>query len=366
MTGTGTETETGTAPPMAFRRILVVAANDPGDVALFARAAHLARSWDAEVALLHVIEPPSEIDRIARAVGLDVPAIEDRLTGEARAALTDRLAETALRPSGAPAVRVGKTFLEVIRAVQDGGADIVLKTAETLDGGRSGLFASTDQHLLRKCPCPVWLAPRDGAPQVRTVLAAVDVDMGQASDRETLAGLNRRLVETIARVAAGDREAGGRLDIHLLHAWDAPGEGLVRLWSDSGDPDRAAMEYAVSIETTHWRALAGLAEELTGLVTGPGGRDGPKGRETAVKVHPTLRRGRPREVIPAAVAALDADLLVMGTVARTGVPGLIIGNTAEDILNSVSCAVLTVKPPGYVSPLLGAAIAKDRRPEDHK
>jgi len=42
----------------------------------------------------------------------------------------------------------------------------------------------------------------------------------------------------------------------------------------------------------------------------------------------------------------------MGTVARTGLPGLLIGNTAEKILNRVTASVLAVKPEGFVSPLV--------------
>ena len=41
----------------------------------------------------------------------------------------------------------------------------------------------------------------------------------------------------------------------------------------------------------------------------------------------------------------------MGTVSRTGIAGLIIGNTAETILRSVRCSVLAVKPEGFVSPV---------------
>jgi len=47
----------------------------------------------------------------------------------------------------------------------------------------------------------------------------------------------------------------------------------------------------------------------------------------------------------------NIDLLVMGTVCRTGVAGLIIGNTAEKVLNKVDCSVLTVKPEGFVTPV---------------
>jgi nucleotide-binding universal stress UspA family protein len=41
----------------------------------------------------------------------------------------------------------------------------------------------------------------------------------------------------------------------------------------------------------------------------------------------------------------------MGTVARTGIPGLIIGNTAEAILDQITCSVLAAKPPGFVTPV---------------
>jgi nucleotide-binding universal stress UspA family protein len=45
------------------------------------------------------------------------------------------------------------------------------------------------------------------------------------------------------------------------------------------------------------------------------------------------------------------DVIVMGTVCRTGVAGFFIGNTAEKILNQVECSVLTVKPEGFESPI---------------
>lgn len=64
-----------------------------------------------------------------------------------------------------------------------------------------------------------------------------------------------------------------------------------------------------------------------------------------------LVRGNARDDIPALAARLGVNLLVMGTVARNGIEGLIIGNTAEVILNGIYCSVLAVKPDGFVSPL---------------
>ena len=45
------------------------------------------------------------------------------------------------------------------------------------------------------------------------------------------------------------------------------------------------------------------------------------------------------------------DTVVMGTMGRTGIAGLLVGNTAESILKRVACSVLTVKPEGFVPPV---------------
>ena len=45
------------------------------------------------------------------------------------------------------------------------------------------------------------------------------------------------------------------------------------------------------------------------------------------------------------------DLIVMGTIVRTGVAGALMGNTAEHVLDQVECSVLTIKPDGFISPV---------------
>jgi nucleotide-binding universal stress UspA family protein len=61
--------------------------------------------------------------------------------------------------------------------------------------------------------------------------------------------------------------------------------------------------------------------------------------------------GAPSVVLPRLVNQFDIGLIVMGTVGRTGLRGLIMGNTAETILRSVRCSVLAVKPEGFVTPV---------------
>lgn len=64
-----------------------------------------------------------------------------------------------------------------------------------------------------------------------------------------------------------------------------------------------------------------------------------------------LVKGDARKEIPLLAKKIEADLVVMGTVARTGVPGFIMGNTAETILNQIDCSVLAIKPPGFETPV---------------
>jgi nucleotide-binding universal stress UspA family protein len=57
-----------------------------------------------------------------------------------------------------------------------------------------------------------------------------------------------------------------------------------------------------------------------------------------------LRTGKPADVLIACAAELKASLLVMGAVSRSGLSHFHIGNTAEAVIDGVTCDVLVVKP----------------------
>src|SRR5262249_5741204 len=65
-----------------------------------------------------------------------------------------------------------RRHIEMVREVLRGGHDLMIKEAEP---NENVLFGSTDMHLLRTCPCPVWLVkPDQGDPPFSKILAAVD------------------------------------------------------------------------------------------------------------------------------------------------------------------------------------------------
>ena len=71
----------------------------------------------------------------------------------------------------------------------------------------------------------------------------------------------------------------------------------------------------------------------------------------AVKPKTHVSKGMAGKIIPTFARKLKIDLIVMGTVARTGIPGVFIGNTAESVLSQIDCSVLAVKPPEFVTPV---------------
>ncbi|MGD8558538.1 MAG: universal stress protein [Gammaproteobacteria bacterium] len=232
----------------------------------------------------------------------------------------------------------GSIFLEIIREVLRNGRDLVVKTPEDPDW-LSQLFGSDDMHLLRKCPCPVWLVKAEAPKKFRRILAAVDVD--EFYPPEQLASedaLNHQVLEVAGSLAVSEFS-----ELHVVHAWSAPGESAMR-GGFLSKPEEQIKVYVEQVRQQREKALNALLQDA-GKKLGADAMD-------YLKPQTHLVKGWAREEIPELARQLDVDLVVMGTVARTGVPGFIIGNTAENILNQIQCSVLAIKPPGFVTPVV--------------
>ncbi len=76
---------------------------------------------------------------------------------------------------------------------------------------------------------------------------------------------------------------------------------------------------------------------------------------TDPQVH--LLRGAATQLIPQFCEHHQMDLLVCGTVARSGISGLMIGNTANRMLNKVQCSILALARRGFERTDVGAGRA---------
>lgn len=315
-----------------FKNILCVVGDGETSQPTLERAVSLAENNQAELTVADVIP------RVTAGVGLpDGGPISADLQA---AMMTDKL--QTLQSLTLPyrtrhhirhEVLRGTGFLEIIRAVLRNRHDLLIKRAEN-PNFIERLFGNDDMHLLRKCPCPVWLTKPGEKANYGCILAAVDFDF-ETSDTEHR-NLNRQILELSASLALSDFAA-----LHLMHVWDVPGETMVQTWSDS--PETASMNYVEGERSRHQRGLNELREQLRELL----------GTEAYDYLSPQLHllRGAASTVVPDIAKQLQAELVVMGTVARTGIAGLFIGNTAEAILDQLTCSVLAIKPSGFVSPV---------------
>jgi nucleotide-binding universal stress UspA family protein len=62
-----------------------------------------------------------------------------------------------------------------------------------------------------------------------------------------------------------------------------------------------------------------------------------------IDVRTTVRHGVPQEEIVAAAEEHDVDLVVVGTVGRSGLDQLIVGSVAEEVVRNASAPVVTVR-----------------------
>jgi nucleotide-binding universal stress UspA family protein len=155
------------------------------------------------------------------------------------------------------------------------------------------------------------------------IVAAVNASTEEASERAP----NVKIIELALFVA--ELEGGVPM---LLQAWAPFAERMVR----SHSSDDAFAAYMEDVRQRTAGDLRQLAQSFGGRLSG---------------VQTVHRRGEAEAVIPEFVVAQGIDLVVMGTVARGGIAGVLIGNTAERALRKLPCSVLAVKPDGFVCPV---------------
>jgi len=231
----------------------------------------------------------------------------------------------------------GTPFLEIIREVLRNEYDLVIKTPETQDW-LDQLFGSDDMHLLRKCPCPVWLT-KSGSPKTyRRILAAVDInETYPEEEQQERDAMNHQILEIASSLSLSNFT-----ELHIVHVWEAISESTLRS-PFVNTPENEIAAYMTKVKQLHANSLDALINDVTSNM-GADALD-------YLKPEKHLIKGWARKEIPMFAKSIDADLIVMGTVGRTGIPGFIMGNTAETILNHIDCSVLAIKPPGFESPV---------------
>lgn len=302
-----------------FRNILVVVDSDTGTHEAPGRAARIAARNNAELSALCVVKD-------APALLKELFAKENPGWMEHETALLERAfgnAMAAAMPgisSVSTALREGDIVIEAIREVLRHSYDLVVK--DRPPATESPKLSGTDMRLLRKCPCPVWLVGPPPARGLGRVLAAIDI----GPSPEAIA-LCSKIVKT-ASALLGTEEG----ELHVAHMWNDMGLAYWKRKMSLEECER----YSAMLKEKH----AALLESFVGSLD----IEIPRSRVHLIETEPIAG-------IPALAAQLQVSTIVMGTVARGGLAGLLMGNTAEQVLQRIECSVLAVKPDGFESPV---------------
>ncbi len=248
------------------------------------------------------------------------------LSGEEResmrqAVITDReiwiqeLLQQARNKGIACSVKVvwhNRPFEAIVQTVTEHGYDLVIKGTHDHDVLKSMIFTPTDWHILRKCPCPVLLVKEHAWPEQGNILAAVNAGSEKAHHK----ALNQLIIRQAKAMAAMLKAK-----VHLVNAYPGtPIHVAIEI------PEFNPVEYNDSMRHHHMEAANALAGQFD---------------ITSDAVH--VLEGMPEDVIPRIARELDAEMVLIGTIGRTGLSAAIIGNTAEHVIDRLDCDVLALK-----------------------
>jgi universal stress protein E len=308
----------------AIKRILVAIAEPASRrQPALAKALQLARRTGAEIEVLHCLFDRRIQEAVVYRGGrAAVEQIVESLVEAARVRLERRAA--ALARAGLR-VRVSVRWdypahEAIIRQALRHRSDFVVAATHRHHRLARPFLSNTDWQLIRLCPVPLLLVKSSRAWKTPKVLCAVD----PLHLRAKPTALDPRILKVGGQLA---RALGGSL--HAVHAY-AP-----------------LLEYLP--------AVMGAPAQV--VATGPEAREHAKriGRKVLIetrrfalserRVH--VIAGEPQVILPRVRQQLHAQIVVMGAVSRSGLNRFFIGNTAERVIDELSCDLCVVKTPGF-------------------
>lgn len=307
-----------------FEKILLYVGLEDSVEQLFERAANLAKQNNARVSILSVApELPDSLDEAS--LSFSTQKLEQIIQNEYQERLSALKKQFEEKFGIGPdtILRKGTDYVEIVRQCIKDGVDLVMKVRSVREHSEG--TNDIDIRLQRKCPAELWLLREEEKGHYRRILAAVDPFPGDDIGR----AMNRKILEIASSLAQGEAS-----ELHLMSVWDGLGRDFIRRRLNEQE-----FEKWEAIGMSSARAAVDKLVDETGVAKA----------KIIKELH--VLSGAPRLVIPKFVNSSQFDLIVLGTVARGGIVGKLIGNTAEELVNIVNCSLLTIKPVGFVSPI---------------
>ena len=283
------------------------------------KAAAIAVALDAQLQLFHAIDDPVYPD-LGVVEGMQLPQLEQRQQ-EAYRQLLETVA-TPLRRRGlsvTTAVEWDFPLHEaIIRAAANFEAGLIVVADHSTVHHMPWLLRYTDWELLRASPVPVLLVKSPEPYRRPAILAALDPTRAfgkpAALDDEIL-----RFSTTLADALHGV--------VHAVHGYIPVPVNL----------PPALLSHAAELEKA-LAATQGVATDALREATDPFGIS--RRRLHVVGRHPT-------DAVEEVATQTGCQIVALGSVSRSGLDRLLIGNTAEALIDRLNCDILVVKPPTF-------------------
>jgi len=282
-----------------------------GSRSALAQGVALARSVSAELTLFHANTADEFWDPESRRFVYVEAVSREQVDGALGAVVESVRAESLPLRVATSEERADRAILREVLAED---IDLVVVGRRSRVEAHPLPVGSVSRRLVHHCPAWVWVAKAGGAELPRSVM--VGCDLSAMSDRVLGVGV------------AMARSAGAAL--HVVHAFQLPfaiqhqgGEAVAHFEREAAAESHAAIEKAL--------------EQLGGY--------------PAAGIH--VGCTSPAAALLEAERRFAVDLTVLGTVSRGGLPGLILGNTAERLIDRLAGSILAVKPDDFVCAIDG-------------
>lgn len=305
---------------MSYRiKKILLAIASPGARKAIVRTAQIARRCNAQVELFSAVRPAAHVVASrAQALRLSKARLEDKLAE--LEGVASRLREDGIRVSCA--AELGYSAAEaILERVKVARPDLVVIEAHKHNLLARLMLSQTDFELIRHCPVPL-LVVKSAAPSAGKPVVLAALDPWHVSGKPS--NLDAHLAEVAHGIAQG---VGGKLHGAHVHA------PLMRYEADSVMAP-VVVPVPVSEQKAHVRSVRQRFRA-----------EGKRFEISPQNLH--LRMGDPGLELPALVRKLKVDTLVMGAVARSTLNRVLVGSTAERVLDALPCNALVVKPKGF-------------------
>lgn len=329
-----------------FTNIICVLNDTHKQDEVVAQAIHVAKRHQADLTVVLTLEslPPNANMVMQSFAYLET---ETSMENAAQGWLEDQANQWRQQYPLRTEVKIGHSDEKLIQYIVQHQFDLVIKLSEADFLDR--LLGSKDMQLLRKCPCPVWVVHQGNSRQYDTIVACVDLNYHYpAHEISVRKRLNLDILRYAAQVALMEFA-----QLHIVHVFDAVPENILRGGFISVDEDNLQNDLH-TIYAERDAELDRLLDQLDSELE-PGTLD-------YLQPQRHIVHGYPRREIAATAKSLGAKAVVMGTVSRLGVPGYMMGDTAEETISQLECAILGIKPEGFIG---GEAPAGNTTSDSH-